>query len=1764
MALAMSLSVLGRKPILSLMTAWEENLQLKNRFSGKTIVEQCVKGYNGTIFAYGQTGSGKTYTMQGPSTMTNVGNHAERGIIPRCLEYLFDLIAQEEQIISSVKYLCKASYIEIYNEMIYDLLDNSTTARATREDIKRGVYVDGVTEESIHNPEDAYKLFEQGAANRHISATAMNRESSRSHTVLTLTIQSMTLVDGINHIRESRFNLVDLAGSERQKQANTEGMRLKEAGNINRSLLCLGSVINALGEIASGHSRHVHYRDSRLTFLLKDSLGGNSNTFIVANVSPSALCHQESLSTLRFAQRAKMIRNKAVVNEDIQGNINELRAEIQRLKTELSMKRATSGPEDVSMTHKLLLETLAKLRTEQEEHLAMAQKGFMLDDACKAREKQIQSAQLIIKFKESALASYRKGSTNAALDAEKGALQEEITQLRKQQDFHPEMLQKYEKYQAGLEEFEEKQKKDKEYLYTLAGKLTELEQENETLRAKLGSVTPKRHMDNEEIEFLKIEGIEDIMQESPPKVRDADRRFSSDMKSLLQRVTKSRQAEYRRLSGNLGNTDLPLLESSDRDIARSPLSGNTTPLGKARRAGFDSEESPIGINLSDSISAQSNMHSDDTVEMTLLKRDLDRLKDENSLMVDEKASLEKDYSDAQFQLITMEKCLEQATNQAEQLGRDLQSSQQALVTMEQNAAMKIMDLDKEMQGQVDFMKKMDEELMRNREIHRELEQQLKTTVKELDDSRQRLIENQKEYDHQVEYNMKRINDFQEKESKWDIAKTDLMQAKHNLELQLEQEKTRASSTRSDLEKEHQKLLEDYEQLNLQRSKLEGSQMSLEKELEELRKSNENTIAEYQTKLQLLQEQHDTTIMSERARKEELEHSLRDTEERLVKFKSDLEIASQMVEAKTQEAKKILQEHEHQLQAQAEELKAKYVQDLEDCESKIRSEGEESLRVLRQSLVDTHMQEIRGLRSETEAQAQTLEDIRSSLKTSLNQTEDALEAKRKIEVELTRTKEQHRVLSHDTENLKQEKDRLESTLDEQRQDLTKVTLRLQQEQSERERLETARSELRDKISDMAHKIGETEQKLEQAQDGHRKLEMEYRTVQDELEHRLNKARNELAVKTSENMLNEEYKRKFRELRAQFADLGPTITERQQQGFHERELKRTMELERIREEMNQAHTKSAQLEANLSLAQEMNEQLLEDAKASTVKIAEKIEKRLKEVDIQRQNAEREVEQALETVQQKTAELQCLEEQTVLQKQKIQVLEDELAEERTKVERLEASLKEDMALQEEQEANEKELLVQETKQKLKEEQLLAQRQLLVKMKEEQQTLVSQQLERRNKTRALFEGLATENGKLMEQVRDLGMVNESMMKHQNPKQKLQYHVKIKQENNELRIENQRLMFKAIELEERLGNKENVESLRKQVREMHGNSPYQSTLDLSLGTVLESDPMGMEMVKDLHDEMPIQRSPSRSPTLSSETSIVAISIGGDSKCEPTIGSNVKDKAPAAIVGQKRKAATGDMSSSAPLSAGRKRQAAPTSAHVSAAPSRTKSSSLSSNSTMESTAEIPLGPRARAKAAADAAIAAAKFGRVGQYTPIRQSTPSIQSASSKPANPISRVTKASLPVGRASSQDNLLRGSRSGGAVTKPSKTVANPVIGGASAQRARAREARLAAAASAAAASNATTGKGITAQSKSQGRDRSASQERQRSNTPSAHAQPSEPSPAIEPSLSPKKSINTAVYEIAMTSSAVNESSSPDTPATKSIAENGPSPPSTNITESK
>ena len=217
--------------------------------------------------------------------------------------------------------------------MIFDLLsDGGNRQLQLREDSKRGiVFVEGATEELLSSPQEALQVFWRGCSNRTVAATMLNRESSRSHSVFTLFITSERRGhDGLKDVRTSRFNLVDLAGSERQAATQTMGVRLKEAGNINRSLLALANVINAL---ALADSRHAPYRDSKLTFLLRDSLGGNSKTAVIAAVSPAASCQGETLSTLRFAQRAKLVQNRPTLNQDVWGTVPELQAEIIRLRS---------------------------------------------------------------------------------------------------------------------------------------------------------------------------------------------------------------------------------------------------------------------------------------------------------------------------------------------------------------------------------------------------------------------------------------------------------------------------------------------------------------------------------------------------------------------------------------------------------------------------------------------------------------------------------------------------------------------------------------------------------------------------------------------------------------------------------------------------------------------------------------------------------------------------------------------------------------------------------------------------------------------------------------------------------------------------------------------------------------------------------------------------------------------------------------------------------------------------------------------------------------------------------------------------------------------------------------------------------------------------------------------------------------------------------------------------------------------------------------
>ncbi|CAM6105350.1 unnamed protein product [Calypogeia fissa] len=319
---------------------------------GSPMVENCLAGFNSSIFAYGQTGSGKTHTMMGlatdPDSSSLPSDH--RGLTPRVIERLFSRMQQEEElhIDKGLRYQCRCSFLEIYNEQITDLLDPTQRNLQIREDTKTGVYVDNLTEEYVSDVDDVTRLLLKGFTNRRTGATIMNNESSRSHSVFTCVIESRfkNLAEGGSSVRSSRMNLVDLAGSERQKQSGAAGERLKEAGNINKSLSQLGNVINILAEVAqTGRLRHIPYRDSRLTFLLQESLGGNAKLAMICAVSPASSCRSETLSTLRFAQRAKAVQNKAVVNEETSSDVGLLREQIRQLKDELMRMKGNKSSE---------------------------------------------------------------------------------------------------------------------------------------------------------------------------------------------------------------------------------------------------------------------------------------------------------------------------------------------------------------------------------------------------------------------------------------------------------------------------------------------------------------------------------------------------------------------------------------------------------------------------------------------------------------------------------------------------------------------------------------------------------------------------------------------------------------------------------------------------------------------------------------------------------------------------------------------------------------------------------------------------------------------------------------------------------------------------------------------------------------------------------------------------------------------------------------------------------------------------------------------------------------------------------------------------------------------------------------------------------------------------------------------------------------------------------------------------------------------------
>lgn len=426
------------------------------------MLDEVLMGYNCTLFAYGQTGTGKTYTMQGDLTPTPMGNPSpDAGMIPRVLFRLFHHLET-----SQTDYSVKISYIELYNEELRDLLANELSAptgntqpmglggKDTSKDAnknvdgclkifddatKRGVMIQGLEEIAVKDCRDALALLTKGSHRRQIAATKFNDHSSRSHSVFSITVhvkESSTI--GEDLLKIGKLNLVDLAGSENIGRSGAENKRAREAGMINQSLLTLGRVINALVDKA----QHIPYRESKLTRLLQDSLGGRTKTCIIATISPARSNMEETLSTLDYALRAKSIRNKPEVNQRMTRNalLKEYVAEIERLKSDLLAAREKNGIFFSEETWNQMAMEQELRSTELEEAKKQAE---IVENQMRAVQEEFEQSIGLLKIREGELSEMREtlkdmeyalGRKEEELETVKGALEEEVVMRKAHQD----------------------------------------------------------------------------------------------------------------------------------------------------------------------------------------------------------------------------------------------------------------------------------------------------------------------------------------------------------------------------------------------------------------------------------------------------------------------------------------------------------------------------------------------------------------------------------------------------------------------------------------------------------------------------------------------------------------------------------------------------------------------------------------------------------------------------------------------------------------------------------------------------------------------------------------------------------------------------------------------------------------------------------------------------------------------------------------------------------------------------------------------------------------------------------------------------------------------------------------------------------------------------------------------------------------------------------------------------------------------------------
>ncbi|XP_052279055.1 kinesin-like protein KIF3A [Dreissena polymorpha] len=495
--------------------------------TARPIVDFVLEGYNGTIFAYGQTGTGKTFTMEGVRAVPEL-----RGVIPNSFAHIFGHIAKAE---GDARFLVRVSYLEIYNEDVRDLLGKDQNQRLEvkeRPDI--GVYVKDLSSFVVNNADDMDRIMTLGNKNRMTGATNMNLHSSRSHAIFTVTIEcSDKGLDGEQHIRAGKLHLVDLAGSERQAKTGATGQRLKEATKINLSLSTLGNVISAL---VDGKSSHIPYRNSKLTRLLQDSLGGNSKTTMIANVGPADYNYDETISTLRYANRAKNIQNKAKINEDPKDALlRQFQKEIEELRKQL--EDGVTDDEGSEESEEEVMENGVKVRRKK-----------------KKTKKAHISKEKMLEIQSKIDADRRKLLEQKDMaEEEKNKVQEDLelkeAELKKYQDEQDALAQKLaaieKKIIVGGENLLEKAEEQERLLEESAVELADRKAKEEKLRKQLEEKEQERLDIEEKYSSLqeeiagktkKLKKVWTMLMQAKSEIADLQQEHQREMEGLLENV----------------------------------------------------------------------------------------------------------------------------------------------------------------------------------------------------------------------------------------------------------------------------------------------------------------------------------------------------------------------------------------------------------------------------------------------------------------------------------------------------------------------------------------------------------------------------------------------------------------------------------------------------------------------------------------------------------------------------------------------------------------------------------------------------------------------------------------------------------------------------------------------------------------------------------------------------------------------------------------------------------------------------------------------------------------------------------------------------------------------------------------------------------------------------------------------------------------------------------------------------------------------------